>query len=81
MITQGDENKSHSHGITDPGHAHAIPLSDHTEGFAKYSAAALNFYNHAGRTESNKTEISINSSGGMESRPINTSMKIWKRTA
>lgn len=85
MITQGDQNKSHSHNVTDSGHTHNSVSAAYTT----YTVASGQDYGGAWvggssayqATTSEKTGISINSNGGIESRPINTSLRIWKRTA
>jgi microcystin-dependent protein len=84
---QGDAYRSHNHGVTDPGHSHGITDPGHNHGIMSASSdsdGGSNDYgnNHArtnytfssttGITINNaSTGISINSSGGSETRPVN----------
>ena len=89
LITQGDLNQSHNHTITDNGHRHTISL-----GYEYYStigsyppganiAVGSNSLSMSAsnQTSVNTTGIKLATSGGVESRPVNTSIRIWKRTA
>lgn len=82
---------SHSHGVTDPGHAHGIPTGTQD---SRNDGQNDHAYSHStnNSTTSAKTGISINSAtisisgttgstGGNETRPENYTIRIWKRTA
>ena len=70
--TQADENKAHTHGVTDPGHIHQVAYSnsDSGDGVIEESGTGLSGYEP---TESATTGISIASSGS-EARPRNIAM-------
>jgi microcystin-dependent protein len=72
---QGDLFASHNHGITDPGHHHTI-YENITGGVfptGNYMlASGGNYYNESGVST---TGISVNSSGGSETRPKNVALK------
>lgn len=90
LITQSDANKSHAHSYTDPGHEHAINVGAtriEYKGTARTpgSGTDIGFWGGGNTTNtraySGTTNITINSSGDTEARPVNTSVRIWKRTA
>lgn len=78
---EADTYLNHSHGVTDPGHAHA--LSANSTAFFTGSAGAVNRFetfgtqaspgNVAGNTYSATTSLTVNTSttGGTETRPVN----------
>lgn len=89
MITQGDLNKSHNHTITDNGHSHNFSLGyEYSSSIGGYPVGAniavgsssLSMSASKG-TSINSTGIKLAASGDVESRPVNTSIRIWKRTA
>lgn len=89
LITQGDLNKSHNHTITDNGHSHNFSLGyEYSSNIGGYPVGAniavgsssLSMSASKG-TSINSTGIKLAASGGVESRPVNTSIRIWKRTA
>lgn len=70
---QGSQNMAHTHGVTDPGHAHGgVPLrsSDIDRGSGSSSFSV----DDVGSTASSATGISIQSSGGNEARMRNLAM-------
>jgi len=72
--TQSDENKSHNHTITDPGHNHQVNINVYQQGAGPN--ASTDMANRAGNTTSSTstTGISLAASGGTESRPRNVAM-------
>ena len=72
--TQSDENKSHNHTITDPGHNHQVNINVYQQGSGPN--ASTDMANRAGNTTSSTstTGISLAASGGTESRPRNVAM-------
>ncbi len=70
---QGDQNKSHSHGVTDPGHTHSYK----TYGLGNSGLngnANTNSDWGLPNTGSSATGISINADGGSEARPRNVAL-------
>lgn len=68
---QNADNAPHSHGVTDPGHAHVI---NGTANNGNFGAGGLASYpNGSSTTNGATTGISINSSGS-EGRPRNTAL-------
>lgn len=67
---QSSQNQSHSHTITDDGHAHSYISSLGPSGFNAGGEAGHNTLN----TSTSTTGIIINNSGGSEARPINVSV-------
>ncbi len=69
---QGSNNLSHSHGITDPGHSHIVysGFNNNTNG-GNYHPPMANANDYNRSTSGSYTGISVNSSGGSESRPVN----------
>jgi phage-related tail fiber protein len=68
---QGDELQSHTHGVNDPGHLHslghrALPIG--TGGLADYWGP---FGDNSGTTLTATTGVTIQASGGAETRPLN----------
>lgn len=72
---QSSQNQSHTHGITDPGHSHVI-ANIMVEIGAGGQAHEAGYYDTwtSSATQPNVTGISVNNSGGSESRPINVSV-------
>jgi microcystin-dependent protein len=70
---QGDANKAHTHGVTDPGHTHGIPYGGATFG-ATNNVTRSNGNTSTMNTNSATTGISINSDGGTEARPRNVAL-------
>jgi microcystin-dependent protein len=72
--TQSDDNKSHTHTITDPGHNHQVNINVYQQGAGPN--AQTDMANRAGNTTSSTafTGISLAASGGTESRPRNVAM-------
>lgn len=74
---QSDDNKSHAHGVTDPGHSHAQATMDGIAGanreVPQASSYGIDYGDGAGAvpTASSVTSISIQANGGAESRPKN----------
>ena len=68
---QGDQFGSHSHGVNDPGHFHTIsPNYVYLVGGGPHYAQN-GFGNTGNRTDAAGTNISIQASGGNETRPMN----------
>lgn len=83
-------NKVHNHTYSDPGHEHGIYVGDvrvEYRGTSVFPGAGSSLGYWGGgdttntRAYSSTTNITIDLDGGTESRPNNTSIKIWKRTA
>lgn len=72
---QGGQIQSHNHPITDPGHAHRIPL-DTTGGFnGSHLQGPDRALNGSAWTDPASTGITgTNDAGGAETRPINASV-------
>lgn len=70
-VYEADDFKSHTHTVTDPGHLHAINFyaSDHTAGAGDFSAQAGP--STTKNTETATTGVTIASTGGTETRPVN----------
>ena len=76
---QSAQNQSHTHGVTDPGHHHNIQWGQVNSGVSPGMAGndlTSEPYNivTSAITTTEATGISVNSSGGTESRPINISV-------
>jgi microcystin-dependent protein len=69
--TEEDEFKSHNHSITDPGHVHTGGLM--LFGYTQNASGAPNFVSNQ-NTGSATTGITINNSGGVETRPRNIAL-------
>ena len=69
---QGSANLAHTHGITDPGHAHSYN-GGNLKGCLNDSPPD-DYANNGGTTESAVTGITIDSSGGTEARQRNIAM-------
>ena len=73
---QSDDNKEHSHGVTDPGHFHTVANTVSTVGIQDLQGSGSNPARGAvSRNTDNKTTgITVNSSGGTEARPRNIAL-------
>jgi microcystin-dependent protein len=78
-VKQADDLKSHTHGVTDPGHVHIFTTYRNTadvsqgggiQGFANFNTGS----GSVTQAQNNTTGISINSTGGAETRPKNIAM-------
>lgn len=69
---QDSDNKSHSHGVNDPGHAHSYQFN-YQQGGGDYNPNRWSNQT-SGQTSVSTTGISIQNSGGSESRPINVAL-------
>jgi microcystin-dependent protein len=76
---QGDSFRSHTHGVTDPGHGHNITTFQNTaniaqggaiQGFANYNTPSSSIF----PALNSATGISINSTGGTETTPANITL-------
>ena len=67
---------SHSHAITDPGHDHDMTFARdyNTAGPTRYVSYTVGQLNVNTRTLANTTGITINASGGAETRPVNAAV-------
>jgi microcystin-dependent protein len=78
-VKQADDLKSHTHGVTDPGHVHIFTTYRNTADVSQGGAIQgfANFNTGSGsvtQAQNNTTGISINSTGGTETRPKNIAM-------
>ena len=72
---QVDDNKSHTHTVTDPGHSHVyVDQQAHNEGYRPWKAGDNDCGERTKNTNSDTTGITIATSGGSESRPRNIAM-------
>lgn len=83
-------NKSHNHSYTDPGHEHGIYVGSTRVEYKGAcalpgSGSSLGYWGGGDTTNtraySSTTRITIDLNGGTESRPQNTSIKVWKRVS
>jgi microcystin-dependent protein len=70
---QADELKSHTHTVTDPGHSHTL-LAYQATGGGNLAASAVAANAVAPATSTNTTGISIQNTGGTETRPRNVAL-------
>jgi len=68
---QADEFRSHSHSINDPGHRHGIPTNNSGDGSGDQSPDGTGVSRY---TSYAATGITINASGGNETRPRNIAL-------
>lgn len=69
---QADSYASHTHGVTDPGHNHSVPMDNGTAGGTGWQIAGQSGANQGAiATGSSATGISIQASGGTETRMKN----------
>jgi len=74
-VSQGDTFASHTHGVTDPQHSHGVVQFQSTGGgLSAASAQAIN--STTTQTAASATGISIQSTGGTETRPKNRSVLV-----
>lgn len=74
-VTQASAFASHTHGVTDPLHSHAVGQFQSTGGgLSAASAQAIN--STSTQTAPAATGISIQATGGVETRPINRSVLV-----
>ncbi len=66
---EGDTFRSHQHNITDPGHTHTATWSSSPAGSSRGFVTNANA--GTGNISTNTTGITINNTGGNETRPIN----------
>lgn len=82
---QTDQYKSHTHTVTDPGHTHTSAILTNSTGSgtdrinANYGAAAQSIPGPV-TSQSATTGVSNNSSGGNETRPINSAIYFHIKT-
>jgi hypothetical protein len=69
---QADDNKSHAHGVNDPGHQHNVQLVARTGTAGSQMDGAWN--GGATATTLNGTGVTIQATGGAESRPVNVAL-------
>lgn len=72
------QNLSHSHGLSDPGHAHGINVTSAAQGRGDGTPAVLQAGTN-GITGVSTTGITVQSSGGGESRPRNIGVDFYMR--
>jgi hypothetical protein len=74
---QGDEFASHSHGVNDPGHVHGYVVSAIANAHANGNTGGGGILNGGGGaavTNAATTGISIQNTGGSETRPKNVAV-------
>ena len=71
--SQADQNKSHSHGVNDPGHTHTYKTFGIANNGLTGNAYTNTDWGYA-NSGSTATGISINSDGGTETRPRNIAL-------
>jgi hypothetical protein len=77
---QDSQNQAHSHVVTDPGHAHNLATYVwNVPATVAWSAGATHAAQAASATQSASTGISLQSSGGDETRPRNMSVAYYMR--
>lgn len=68
--TQDDQNKEHTHGVTDPGHKHTTHWTTNAdEGDERQSWSGSSGEGHSTNMDTATTGISIQNQGGNEARP------------
>lgn len=76
---RSDQNLSHSHGVTDPGHVHNLNTAGGGGG-SSVALVASSGGTTSGLVYSNTTGVSVNSAGGADVQPrsvvVNTFIKI-----
>ena len=77
---QGDQYRSHTHGVNDPGHDHALEGYKNNEGASESNRAIIDDDRQTRVRDDNEavqtalTRIKINESGGPETRPKNINL-------
>jgi microcystin-dependent protein len=71
---QADELKAHTHGVTDPGHSHTTAVFPTNTGGSGLNVQGTPTNAVSSGTGASVTGISINSTGGTETRPKNIAM-------
>ncbi len=72
--TQSDDNKSHNHSVTDPGHSHVyVDQTANNEGYRPWKAGDNDCGQRSKNTNSATTGISL-AAQGSEARPRNVAM-------
>lgn len=71
---QSDDNKAHSHTITDPGHSHAMGVYNQPAAGGGTIGNNVVLLGAGLSTSSSATGITVNNSGGTESRPKNIAL-------
>lgn len=67
---QGDSYRSHSHGVSDPGHVHGYSFGNRSSGNITFPSNG-DIARYTGVTGRSGTGISITAVGGSETRPLN----------
>lgn len=73
---QGDQYRSHNHGVNDPGHNHQIGTSVYNPPglYANFGRNDVAAYPNFGYTSGSTTGVTIQNSGGNETRPLNANV-------
>lgn len=72
---EGDAYRSHTHGVTDPGHSHVQATTAGGGGYTELGTGSAGAdYVPATRTAIDTTGISIQTAGAAETRPINAAV-------
>jgi len=73
---QGDSFRSHTHGVTDPGHGHTTQFAygSNASGALDCNLSGTPTNRFQSGVNANTTGISIQSTGGTETRPANIAM-------
>lgn len=74
---QSSQNRSHTHGVTDGGHDHDIPVNGNNAGRGNDTPLVSQLIN--GKTSVSFSNISIQNSGGDEARPYNMGVDYYMR--
>jgi microcystin-dependent protein len=78
---QSQNYQSHTHAVTDPGHSHTVESNNATGGNYSGGGNSSNLGPYYGtNTGSNTTGISIQNSGGTETRPRNVALLACVKT-
>lgn len=68
---EANDNKSHTHGITDPGHTHSYTYPVISGNTSAPGAGYTFYYPAVTNVGSSTTGVTVNSAGGTEARPDN----------
>lgn len=77
---QADEIKSHGHGVNDPGHAHPYSAGDAQSGYGTGGGGVASNAPNGKVTDANVTGVTIQSTGGTETRPRNVALLAMIKT-